>query len=56
MAIEIKQLVVKSKLITERSNNKQTTHVEINIESLKRELIEECTERLLRHLDERQER
>lgn len=56
MAIEIKQLIIKSKLVTERSDNRRTAHVDINVESLKRELIEECTERLLRQLDEKQER
>lgn len=56
MAIEIKQLVIKSTLIGERKEREQVGVAKADLDRLKQELMDACREMVERNLEETQER
>ena len=56
MAIEVKQLIIKSTLVGERKEREQVGLARADLDSLKQELIEACREMVEQSLEEAQER
>ncbi len=56
MSIEIRQLIIKSTLVSERRECSRTELDDLDLESLKQKVIEECRELLEQSLEELQER
>ena len=56
MSIEVKQLIVKSTIVSERRPQQQAEIAQRDLESLKQEVIEQCRELVEQSLDEMRER
>ena len=56
MAIEIRQLIIKSTLVGERKEREQVGVAKADLALLKQELVEVCKEIVERSLEETQER
>ena len=56
MAIEIKQMIIKSTLVHGRKDADRPDNAGVDIELLKQELMEECRELIEQSLSELQER
>lgn len=56
MSIEIRQMTIKSTLVSEAEETNQWGPEAVDLESLKQSVIEECRELIEKSLDELQER
>lgn len=56
MAIEVKQLIIKSTLVGERKEREQVGLARADLDALKQELIEACKEMVEQSIEEMQER
>ena len=56
MAIEVKQMIIKSTVVNGRSDEQRQENISIDLEQLKEELMQECRELIAERLNESQER
>lgn len=56
MAIEVKQMIIKSTLVTGRKESDRPEIIDVDIAALKEEVMEECRELIEESLNEMQER
>jgi hypothetical protein len=56
MAIEVKQMIIKSTLVHGRKEEERSVLADVDLELLKQEVIEECRELIEQSLNELQER
>ena len=56
MAIEVKQMIIKSTVVNERTEGNRQESVDIDVEQLKERLLEECRELIAESLNKAQER
>ena len=56
MAIEVKQMIIKSTIVKDRGEGESPVPASVDFESLKQELMEECRELIEQSLNEQQER
>ncbi len=56
MAIEVKQMIIKSTVVNEHANESSHVPAAIDIERLKEQLMEECKELIAESLSETRER
>lgn len=56
MSIEVKQLIIKSTIVSERKPQQRTELARRDLEALKQEVIEQCRELVEQSLEEMRER